>query len=181
MYTALMGAAVVPDTIPTIPVFDFNNPWVAIIQIALLFVLPKVTQKIVSLWADGLTKTAVLGVLSVLASGLTWLLDVAVANAWASADWTALINVLVNALLVWGLGSRFFDNVISKSANYKESAQTGLNLFENPQKRYAAAKAEAEKAAAEIAAAQEARDAAAAAVKKATAKPRATTTKKATS
>jgi len=80
-----------------VPVFDFANPWVALIQIALFWALPLVTGLLTDKASDPRVKVAVLGVTTVVASALTWLLDVAIASSWATADWTALVEVIVNA------------------------------------------------------------------------------------
>jgi len=113
-----------------IPVFDFANPWVALIQLALFYVLPR----IVGLVTDRLTKASVkivlLGVLAVVTSTLTWLLDVAVAQGWATLDWTALINVIVNAAITFALANSVYRGVIKPTGQAEKDADSNvIQLF----------------------------------------------------
>jgi predicted Na+-dependent transporter len=95
-----------------VPVFDFANPWVAIIQIALIYLLPRLTGLVTDKLTASRVKIAVLGALTVLASALTWLLDVAIAQGWATLDWTALINVIANAAIVFFLAQGVYTGII---------------------------------------------------------------------
>lgn len=112
-----------------IPVFDFVNPWVALIQLTLFYVLPRV----VGLVTDKLTKPTVkivlLGVLAVVTSALTWLLDVAVANGWAALDWTALVNVVVNAAITFTLANSVYRGVIKPTGQAAADAANSSIQF----------------------------------------------------
>ena len=98
--------------VSAIPMFDFHTPWVALIQLALTYFLPRLTGLVTDKLTASSIKIAVLGGLSVIASALTWLLDVAIANAWTTLDWTALINVIVNAALTFAVAQGVFKGVI---------------------------------------------------------------------
>jgi hypothetical protein len=112
-----------------IPVFDFANPWVAIIQIALIYLIPRLTGLVTDkLTASGL-KIATLGILVVVASSLTWLLDIAVAQAWASIDYTALINVAVNSALTFFLAQGAFVGIIKPlGQSDRDAASTAIQM-----------------------------------------------------
>jgi len=112
-----------------IPVFDFASPWVAIIQIVLFYVLPRVVGLVSDVNASALAKGLFLGALSVLASALTFLLDVAVADAWAALDWTAFINVVVNAAITWVLAQQVFDRIIKPSGQAASDSAHGVSLI----------------------------------------------------
>ena len=114
----------------TIPVFDFHNPWVALIQLTLLYLLPR----LVGLVTDKLTasgvKIALLGLLSVVGSALTFLLDVAIADAWASLDWVALLNVIVNAAITFALAQGVFKGVIVPLGQAdRDAASSAIQVF----------------------------------------------------
>jgi len=94
----------------TIPVFDPATPWVAVIQLVLVYVLPRLTGLVTDRLTKPTLKILVLGVLSVIGTALTWLLGIAVANTWSGLDWSALLTVVVNASLVF-----LFSNVVYKS------------------------------------------------------------------
>ncbi len=114
----------------SIPVFDFHNPWVALIQLALIYFLPRLTGLVTDRWSASGVKIAVLGVLSVLASALTWLLDVAVASSWATLDWIALINVIVNATLTFAIAQGVFKGVIVPLGQAdRDAANNSIKLF----------------------------------------------------
>jgi|GEM_PF-4316489 len=122
-----------------IPVFDFNNPWVAVIQIALIYVLPRITGLVTDkLTASGL-KIIVLGALVVAATALTWLLDIAVAQAWATIDYTALINVLVNSALTFFLAQAAFTGIIKPlGQSERDAASTKIKMVGPSASRIAA-------------------------------------------
>jgi hypothetical protein len=112
-----------------IPVFDFANPWVAIIQIVLFYLLPRIVGLVSDGSASTLAKGLLLGALSVLASALTFLLDVAVASTWATLDWTAFINVVVNAAITWVIAQQLFDRVIKPSGQAAFDSAHGVSLL----------------------------------------------------
>lgn len=95
---------------PEIPVFDLQNPWVGLIQLALFYILPRLTGLVTDRLSKPAWKIATLGVLSVLGTVLTRLLDVAVANGWSTLDWMSLFNLVINAGVVF-----IFSNVIYKT------------------------------------------------------------------
>lgn len=125
----------------TLPVFDFANPWVALIQIALFYVLPRIVGLVTDRLTASVVKIVILGVLAVVTSSLTWLLDVAVAQAWATLDWTALINVIVNAAITFAAAQAVYAGVIKPIGQADRDAQsTAIKLFgASPQREYAAA------------------------------------------
>lgn len=127
----------------TIPVFDFHTPWVAIIQLVLLYVLPRLTGLVTDRLTASLKKVAILGVLSVVGSGLTWLLDVAVSNTWATFVWTDLINIVVNAALTFFFANTVYDKVIKPSgAADADAMNTTIKLFgASPAREYAESRA----------------------------------------
>jgi hypothetical protein len=112
-----------------IPVFDFANPWVALIQIVLFYVLPRLVGLVTSKTTSSGTKVALLGVLTLVASALTWLLDVAVASTWDTMDYTALINVVVNAAITFALANGIFQGVIKPTGQAeRDASNTTLQL-----------------------------------------------------
>ena len=112
------------------PAFDFHQPWVALIQLALTYFLPRLTGLVTDSGVGAKVKIAVLGVLTVLASALTYLLAIAVANSWATLDWTALLNVIVNAALTFALAQGVFKGVIVPSgAAEKDAKSTALQFI----------------------------------------------------
>jgi hypothetical protein len=113
----------------TILPFDYNNPWVFAIQVALVYILPRVVGLISDKFAAGLAKAFALGVLSVIGSGLTWLLDVAVGGHWETANWTDLITVLVNAGFTWVVAQQVFDRFLKPSGVAAADAERGLSII----------------------------------------------------
>lgn len=117
-------------------VFDFHNPWVALIQIALVFLLPQVVGLVTNKFSNVKLKTYLLGALALLSSALSWLLDVAVANAWATTDWTALVNVLVNGGITWFMANAAYKGILVPTG-IAERAQMNpvIELFKADPKR----------------------------------------------
>lgn len=112
------------------PAFDFHQPWVALIQLALTYLLPRLTGLVTDRLAAPKVKIAVLGVLAVLASALTYLLAVAVANTWATLNWTTLLNVVVNAALTFALAQGVFKGVIVPTGQAaRDAANPVMQLF----------------------------------------------------
>lgn len=114
---------------PTIPVFDFASPWVAVIQIVLIYLLPRLVGLISDKLAKSSWKIIALGVVTIIASGLTWLLDVALADAWATLDWTALINVLVNSALTFFLAQGVYQGILKPTGSAARDAERGVSLI----------------------------------------------------
>lgn len=128
-----------------IPVFDFNNPWVAIIQLALAYLLPLLTGLVSDRLAKAAYKVILLGVLNVIGAALTWLLDVAIAQAWATLDWTAFINVVVNAALTFFLAQGVYQGIIKPTGQAEKAQTAGVSLIPaDPQREREAAQAAAE-------------------------------------
>jgi hypothetical protein len=128
-----------------IPVFDFNNPWVAIIQLALAYLLPLLTGLVSDKLAKAAYKIVLLGVLNVIGAALTWLLDVAIAQAWATLDWTAFINVVVNAALTFFLAQGVYQGIIKPTGQAERVQSAGVSLIPaDPQRELEAAQATAE-------------------------------------
>jgi len=114
----------------TVPLFDFHTPWVALIQLALIYFLPRLTGLVTDKLTASKVKIMVLGTLTVVTAGLTWLLDVAMANSWASLDWTALLNVVVNAALTFAIAQGVFKGVIVPLGHAdKDAASNVIQLF----------------------------------------------------
>lgn len=127
-----------------IPVFDFNNPWVAIIQLALAYLLPLLTGLVSDKFAKAAHKIVLLGVLNVVGAGLTYLLDVAIAQSWATLDWTALGNIVVNAALTFFLAQGVYQGII-KPTGQAEYVQThGVTWVHADAQRAAEAEASTE-------------------------------------
>lgn len=113
-----------------VPVFDFHNPWVALIQLALTYLLPRLVGLVTAKFTASGVKLALLGGLTVLTSALTFLLDVAVANSWATLDPTDLVNVVVNAALTFALAQGVFTGVIKKLGQAEKDAESNvIQLF----------------------------------------------------
>jgi hypothetical protein len=130
-----------------IPVFDFNNPWVALIQLALTYLLPRLTGLISDRLAKPGLKMLALGVLTIITSALTFLLDVAVAQTWATLDWVAFINVIVNAAITFGLAQAIYKGVIVPLGQNEKDADNGISLIPaDPQRELEAAQAHSEAA-----------------------------------
>lgn len=109
-----------------IPVFDFANPWVALIQLILFYVLPRLVGLITDKFTKATVKVTLLGVLAVLTSALTWLLDVAVARSWDTLDWTALINVIVNAAITFALANSVYRGVLVPTGTAARDAESNV-------------------------------------------------------
>ena len=126
----------------TLPVFDFHNPWVALIQIALLFVLPTLVGLVTDKVTDSKTKALLLGLFTLVSTALVWLLDVAIAGAWGEADWTSLVNVLVGAIITWALANGIFKGVLvptgviekAQESNVIQLLDRGAHEAEEPKK-----------------------------------------------
>jgi hypothetical protein len=130
-----------------IPVFDFNNPWVALIQLALAYLLPLLTGLVSDKLAKPVFKIAALGVLNIIGAALTWLLDVAIASAWDTLDGTALINVIVNAALTFFLAQGVYQGIIKPTGQAAAVANAGVSLIPaDPQRELEAAQAHADEA-----------------------------------
>jgi len=104
------------------PVFDFHNPWVAIIQLALFFALPQLVALVTVKLTSAKIKTWLLAGLTLVGVVLTWLLDIAVADAWASLDWTELTGIVVNWVVAWLLSNAAYKGVL-KPSGATEAAQ----------------------------------------------------------
>lgn len=112
------------------PAFDFHQPWVALIQLALTYFLPRLTGLVTDSGVDAKVKIAVLAVLSVLSSALVYLLTIAIANTWSTLDWTALLNIVVNAALTFALAQGVFKGVIVPSgAAEKDASSTAIQFI----------------------------------------------------
>lgn len=130
-----------------IPVFDFNNPWVAIIQLALAYFLPLLTGLISDRLAKPALKIAALGVLNVIGAALVWLLDVAIAQAWSTLDWVALVNVIVNAGITFFLAQGVYKGIIVPTGQAAAVANSGISLIPaDPERQYEEARAAADAA-----------------------------------
>lgn len=114
----------------TVPLFDFHTPWVALIQLALIYFLPRLTGLVTDKLTASHIKIIVLGALAVLSSALAWLLDVAVANSWATMDWTGLVNVIVNAALTFAIAQGVFKGIIVPLGQADKDAKSNvIQLF----------------------------------------------------
>lgn len=114
------------------PLLDFHQPWVALITLALTYLLPRLTGLVTTKVASAGTKIAVLGVLSIVTQALTYLLTIAVANSWATLDWTALVNVIVNAGLTFAIANGVFAGVIVPLKQNVKDKQSNVIAFIGP-------------------------------------------------
>lgn len=124
------------------PVFDFHQPWVALIQLALTYFLPRLTGLVTDKLSASSVKIAVLGVLTVVTSALVYLLAIATADTWSTLDWTALLNVVVNAALTFAIAQGVFKGVVQPLGQAdKDAANDSIKLFGASPKRVAALRA----------------------------------------
>ena len=112
-----------------LPFFDFNNPWVSLIQLALVFFLPRLVGWVTDRYAEGWKKAVLLGVLALAGSVLTFLLDVAVADAWSSLDWIALLNLVANFVITWAAANATYLGFLKSLPSTERSQSKGLHLF----------------------------------------------------
>lgn len=121
----------------TIPVFDFNTPWVALIQLALFYLLPRLVGLVTDKISKSIVKITLLAALALLASFLTWLLDVAVADTWATLDWSEAITILVNAAITFALANGVFKGVIVPLGQAAKDAENrNIQIIDRPEGRY---------------------------------------------
>lgn len=106
-----------------IPVFDFDNPWVALIQLVLFYLLPRLVGLVTDKLANPWVKVLLLGILAVVGSALTSLLDVAVADGWATLDWSSIITVVVNAAITFALANAVYQGVIKPTGQAAADAE----------------------------------------------------------
>lgn len=126
-----------------LPVFDFHNPWVALIQIALLFILPTLVGLVTDKLTDSKTKALLLGLLTLISTALVWLLDVAIAGAWGEADWTGLLNVVISAAITWALANGIFKGVLVPTGVIEKAQDSNVIQFVDRGKSEAVAAAAA--------------------------------------
>jgi hypothetical protein len=114
-----------------IPVLDFHTPVVALIQLVLFVGLPWLVGQITDKLTASRVKVILLGSLTLLGVILTRLLDIAIADAWATVDWIALINVAVNWAVGWALAQSLGYNAILKPTGAIAAAQKSnvIQLF----------------------------------------------------
>lgn len=121
------------------PAFDFHQPWVALIQLALTYFLPRLTGLVTDKMTASGVKITILGALTVVASALVYLLAVATANSWATLDWVALLNIVVNAALTFALAQGVFKGVIQPSGQAAKDASSDAIKLVGPSKKHVAA------------------------------------------
>lgn len=114
---------------PEVPVFSFENPWVTIIVLLLSYVLPRIVGLVSDRFASSLAKGLLLGALSVVATTLTFLLDIAVADTWSTLDWSLVAEVAINAAILWVISQQMFDRVIKPSGQAAADAERGVSLL----------------------------------------------------
>jgi len=113
-----------------VPIFDFHTPWVALIQLMLFFALPQLVGLITVKLTSAKVKTYLLALLTLIGVILTWLLDVAVADAWATLDWTELVNIIVNWIVAWLLSNAAYKGVLIPTGAAESAAEnTTIKLF----------------------------------------------------
>lgn len=114
----------------TIPIFDFHEPWVALIQLALFFALPQLVGLITVKLTSARIKAWLLAGLTLLGVILTWLLDIAVADAWATLDWTELVNITVNWVVAWLLSNAAYKGfLVPTGAADRAAENTTIKIF----------------------------------------------------
>jgi len=116
-----------------IPVFDFNTPWVALIQIALLFLSPQIVGYITDRLSDPKTKVLALGAVSLAGVVLTKLLDIAVTQAWATFNWVDLVNIVVNFVAAWLLSQAVYKTVLKPSGATARAQQSPVVQMFGPE------------------------------------------------
>jgi hypothetical protein len=109
----------------TTAVFDFHQPWIALVQIALMFVLPTLVGLVTDkLSASGL-KVALLGGLTLATTLLTSLLDSLLSGT--QYDW---LNMLLNGVITWALGIAAYIGILKPvGAIEKVQENTSIQLF----------------------------------------------------
>lgn len=120
------------------PILDITQPWVALIQVVLVFVLPQLVGLITDKVSSSKLKTFLLAVLTLVGVVATRLLDVAIADGWATYNWNELVNLVINWVLVWLLANSAYKGVL-KPTGASESAQNSnvIQLFDRPAKHAA--------------------------------------------
>jgi hypothetical protein len=127
---------------PSIPVFDFNTPWVALIQIALFVALPQLVGLVTDKLTDAKVKTYLLGALTLVSTILTFLLDFAVADAWSTFEPVALVNIIVNFAITWAAANAFYKGVLVPTGASEAAQESNvIQLFGPSEERLAAAAA----------------------------------------
>lgn len=113
------------------PVFDFHEPWVALIQVSLMFVLPTLVGLVTDRLSSSALKVTLLGGLTLIGSLLTGFLDASLAGQ--AYDW---MNALLNGLVTWGLAVAAYAGIL-KPAKVIEKVQesTVVQLFGASSKR----------------------------------------------
>lgn len=123
------------------PVFDAAHPWVAIIQLSLTYLLPRLTGLVTDRLANPVAKMLTLGVLTLAASAGNFALGYAVADTWSQFDWTAFLNLLVNAAITYALAQGVYRGVIVPSGQAAKDAVRGVSIIPADKERVADEKA----------------------------------------
>jgi tetrahydromethanopterin S-methyltransferase subunit C len=112
---------------------DITQPWVALIQVILVFVLPQLVGLITDKVSSSKLKTFLLALLTLLGVVGTRLLGVAVDDAWSTYDWNELINLVINWVLVWLLANSAYKGVLKPiGATEKAQESNVIQLFDRP-------------------------------------------------
>lgn len=114
-----------------VPLFDFDTPWIALIQLALMFVLPTLVGLVTDRLAASWVKAALLGGLTFASTTLTTLLDTMLAGT--EYDW---VNMIVNGLITWALAIAAYLGIL-KPTGAAEAAQASnvIQMFGPSQSR----------------------------------------------
>lgn len=108
-----------------IPLFDFGTPWIALIQLALMFILPTLVGLVTDRLSASWLKVVLLGGLTFASTILTSLLDSMMAGT--PYDW---VNMVANGLITWALAIAAYMGIL-KPTGVIESAQksTAIQIF----------------------------------------------------
>ncbi len=114
-----------------IPLFDFDTPWVAIIQLTLMFILPTLVGLVTDRLSASWIKVALLGGLTFASTILTTLLDTMLAGT--EYDW---VNMIANGLITWALAIAAYLGIL-KPTGMAEAAQSSnvIQIFGPSQSR----------------------------------------------
>lgn len=125
----------------TLPVFDFDTPWVSLIQLGLFFLNPQLTGHFTDKLTNAKVKIAILGGLSLLGVVLTHLLDYAIADSWSQFDSTEFSGIVINFVFAWFLSQFAFDKILKPTGASAAAQESNILKFVGPSpERVAAAR-----------------------------------------
>jgi hypothetical protein len=112
----------------SVPVFDFQNEWLAIVQVALVLVLPILVGLVTDKLSSSLLKVVLLGGLTYAATLLTGLGDAL--SAGVAFDW---VNLAMNGFITWALAAASYAGILKPSGLIaKAQSSTAVQVFDRP-------------------------------------------------